>query len=186
MVASDARIIHPSAFAAGRYQSTSIGLVRWRSEVDVTIKMGQRRAGSKPGGKVRTARPVSTRGLPLCAAMSWKYFGTGKRISTILPPCTCCPARVAAASPSGDKPNQINPDSRLSLENLVTQQSIVFRRDFQRRKSLFNVAGQTLCCSWGKRPIMPLVNENCYRAHPFSRAYPLWLRGTAIDIRRRI
>src|SRR6266850_8582596 len=64
IVASDARIIHPSVSAGGRYHSASIGLVRWKSVVDVTMRMGQRRAGSKPGGNVRTARPVSTLGLP--------------------------------------------------------------------------------------------------------------------------
>src|SRR6476469_9362285 len=85
IVASDPRTIQPSAVAGARYQSTSIALVRLKSLVEVTIKMGQLRDGSNPAGNAKTARPVSGRAFPACAAMSWKYFETGNRIS-ILPP----------------------------------------------------------------------------------------------------
>ncbi len=58
--------------------------------------IGQRRAGSNPGGKLRTARPVGGRGFPPCAAMSWKYFETGNWISTKGPGLASLPAMVAA------------------------------------------------------------------------------------------
>src|ERR1041385_2823410 len=70
IVASGPRTIQPSAIAGRLYQSASIALVRWKSLVDVTMRVDQVRAGSKPAGKARTARPVSGRGLPACAAMS--------------------------------------------------------------------------------------------------------------------
>jgi hypothetical protein len=54
IVASDARSTHPSARAGRRYHSASIGLVRLKSLVEVTIRIGQLRAGSKPTGKVNT------------------------------------------------------------------------------------------------------------------------------------
>src|SRR2546423_577709 len=81
IVASGPRTIQPSAVAGARYQSASIVLVRPKSLVEVTIRIGQLRDGSNPAGKARTARPVSGRGLPPWAATSWKYFGTGKWIS---------------------------------------------------------------------------------------------------------
>src|SRR4051794_870809 len=56
IVASDPSAIQPSAVAGARYQSTSIALVRLKSLVEVTIRMGQGRAGSNPAGNVRTAR----------------------------------------------------------------------------------------------------------------------------------
>src|SRR5438045_6517175 len=58
IVASEARIIQPSASAGGRYASASIGLVVWKAVVDLTIRIGRCTAGSKPGGSLRTAPPV--------------------------------------------------------------------------------------------------------------------------------
>src|ERR1043166_1880073 len=96
IVASAPSAIQPSAVAGARYHSASITLVRWKSLVEVTMRIGQVRAGSNDGGNVRRARPVSTLGLPACAAISWKYFETGKRISILPPGWTFWPARVAA------------------------------------------------------------------------------------------
>src|ERR1051326_2771636 len=76
MVASEPRTTQPSAVAGLRYQSASIALVRWKSLVEVTMRIGQLRDGSNPSGKVTTARPVSGRGLPPWGAVSWKYFAT--------------------------------------------------------------------------------------------------------------
>jgi hypothetical protein len=70
MVASGPRTTQPSAVAGDRYQSTSIALVRLKSLVEVTMRIGQVREGSKPTGKARTARPISGRGFPPCDAMS--------------------------------------------------------------------------------------------------------------------
>src|SRR5437763_9810831 len=70
IVASDPRTTQPSVVAGARYQSTSMALVRLKSLVEVTMRIGHGRDGSKPAGKARTARPVSGRGLPACAAMS--------------------------------------------------------------------------------------------------------------------
>src|SRR2546423_2792230 len=78
IVASGPRTTQPSEVAGARYHSASIALVRLKSLVEVTIRIGQVRDGSKPAGKVTTARPVSGRGLRACAATSWKYFETGK------------------------------------------------------------------------------------------------------------
>src|SRR5436190_18876384 len=70
IVASDPSTIQPSAVAGGRYHSVSITLVRLKSLVEVTMRIGQGRDGSKEGGNARTARPVSTFGLPPWAAIS--------------------------------------------------------------------------------------------------------------------
>src|SRR5438477_9389902 len=70
IVASDPRTIQPSAVAGARYQSASIALVRLKSLVEVTIRIGHGRDGSNPAGNVTIARPVSGRGLPACAAIS--------------------------------------------------------------------------------------------------------------------
>src|SRR4030095_8471039 len=84
--ASEARRTHPCARAGRRYHSASIGLVRLKSLVEVTIRIGQLRPGSNPTGNVNTARPISGRGLPPCTAISLKDFATGKRISTVAAP----------------------------------------------------------------------------------------------------
>src|SRR4029453_247213 len=55
IVASDARRIHPCARAGRRYHSASIGLVRLKSLVEVTIRMGQLRPGSTQTGNVNPA-----------------------------------------------------------------------------------------------------------------------------------
>src|SRR2546430_5459520 len=55
IAASGPRTIQPSAVAGVRYHSASMALVRLKSLVDVTIRIGQERAGSNPTGKVRTA-----------------------------------------------------------------------------------------------------------------------------------
>src|SRR5438477_1375160 len=118
IVASEPRTTQPSAVAGLRYQSASIALVRLKSLVEVTIRIGQLREGSNPAGKVTTARPVSGRGLPACAAMSWKYFETGKWISNLPPGWICWPARVAApAEPLNAR--QINPriDDRIFIHS---------------------------------------------------------------------
>src|SRR6266581_2488507 len=70
IVASEARRTHPFARVGRRYHSASIGLVRLKSLVEVTTRIGQLRAGSKLTGNVNSARPRSGRGLPPCAAMS--------------------------------------------------------------------------------------------------------------------
>src|SRR4029450_9118760 len=70
IVESESRRPPPPARAGRRYHSASIGLVRLKSLVEVTIRIGQLRPGSKPTGKVHTARPISGRGLPPCAAIS--------------------------------------------------------------------------------------------------------------------
>src|SRR5437868_3998275 len=67
IVASVASTIQPSGMAGSRYQLASIGLVRPKSVVDVTIRIGQLRAGSKFGGNIMTAWPLSGDGLPPCA-----------------------------------------------------------------------------------------------------------------------
>src|SRR4029453_4891235 len=84
IVASAARRTHPSARAGRRYHWASIGLVRLKSLVEVTIRIGQLRLGSKPAGNVNTARPISGRGLPPCAAISCNDFPTGNQISTVV------------------------------------------------------------------------------------------------------
>src|SRR5437868_12568684 len=99
-------------------------LVRWKSVVDVTIRIGQRRDGSNPGGKLKTARPVSGRGFPPCAATSWKYFETGKRISTRGPGFASLPAIVAAPTFPASKSGM----QRESASDLVIGQSIGFCR----------------------------------------------------------
>src|SRR5204863_10044279 len=48
IVASGPRTIHPSAVAGFRYHSTSRALVRLKSLVAVTIRIGHVRDGSKP------------------------------------------------------------------------------------------------------------------------------------------
>src|SRR3954469_16232475 len=70
IVASDPRTTQPSAVAGRRYQSTSIALVRLKSLVEVTMRIGHEREGSNPAGNVRTARPFSGRGLPAWEAIS--------------------------------------------------------------------------------------------------------------------
>src|SRR5438270_2520379 len=52
VVESDPRTIQPSAVAGARYQSASIALVRLKSLVEVTIRIGQEREGSNPFGNV--------------------------------------------------------------------------------------------------------------------------------------
>ncbi len=64
IVASEARRTQYSARAGRRYHSASIGLVRLKSLVEVTTRIGQLRAGSKLTGNVNSARPRSGRGLP--------------------------------------------------------------------------------------------------------------------------
>src|SRR6202140_623255 len=77
IVASVPSTTQPSAFAGLRYHSASMMLVRLKSLVELTMRIGQEREGSKPGGDMRTARPVCTIGLPPCDSTLWKYFGTG-------------------------------------------------------------------------------------------------------------
>src|ERR1043166_1936685 len=60
IAASAPSAIQPSAVAGARYHSASITLVRWKSLVEVTMRIGQVRAGSNDGGNVRRARPGST------------------------------------------------------------------------------------------------------------------------------
>src|SRR5206468_4452305 len=57
MAGSVASTTQPSFIAASRYQGASIILVRSRSVVEVTIRIGHDRAGSNPFGKKSNARP---------------------------------------------------------------------------------------------------------------------------------
>src|ERR1043166_8349228 len=52
IVASEPRTTQPSAVAGLRYPSASIALVRLKSLVEVTMRIGQLRAGSNPAGNV--------------------------------------------------------------------------------------------------------------------------------------
>src|SRR5256714_2397464 len=80
IVASGPRTIQPSAVAGARYQSASIVLVRPKSLVEVTIRIGQLRDGSNPAGKTRTGRPGVGRGMAPWGGTSRENFGNGKWI----------------------------------------------------------------------------------------------------------